>query len=519
METSIPRALELLGIETRTPLDPDWEFYSATYNTRVPAVPKIVVLPASTAQVSQAVRWAAARGLKVQARSGGHSYASHSNGGVDGCAVVDLRKLQDVSLAPDGVVRVGGGVRLGTLAGALLERRGGRALAHGTCPAVGVGGHFTHGGFGFTSRCWGLATDQVVALDVVMADGRVVRASGSENRDLFVAMRGAADSFGIAVNFYLRTQPAPKSIVKWSVDLPGAMRTIESAVGAFKHIQSFARDASVVDRDLGMVVFLSHNRFTLEGTYLGDIGKFTSKILPALLCGFPWEESIRVDLRQVDWLTLLRLLAGDTGLEVGPSYAEHHMFFAKSACVSHPGLSKDVLEMYFKYLMGKGPSAPVDYFIGVQLYGGADSQITNSIVDDSCAKRDAMWVFQHYGSVDGGGEFPGEGIRFIEGLNKALGPGHGASNNYADTSLGPDEAQKLYYGKKLKGLMRLKGALDPDDVFSHPQSIRKELVSGADAYEGGLDGTCTMEPHDANGTRTYKATGIVVDEGPEIEEV
>jgi FAD/FMN-containing dehydrogenase len=184
MGTPIDKSFEAHGIEIKTPLDPDWRFYSSTYNVCVPATPEIVILPATIEQVSQAVICASNLGLPIQARSGGHSYASHSSGGTDGSAVVDLRKLQDVELSSDGIVRVGGGVRLGSLASVIFEQ-GGRALAHGTCPAVGIGGHFTHGGFGMASRAWGLSMDQIVALDVITADGKLVRASKSENADLF----------------------------------------------------------------------------------------------------------------------------------------------------------------------------------------------------------------------------------------------------------------------------------------------------------------------------------------------
>jgi FAD/FMN-containing dehydrogenase len=184
MGTPIVKELKKLGISIKTPLDPDWEFYSSTYNVRVPAQPEIVILPGTIEQVSQAVVCAAKFGLKVQARCGGHSYASHSNGGVDGSAVVDLRKLQDIELRDDGIVRVGGGVRLGNLARTIYQR-GQRALAHGTCPAVGVGGHFTHGGFGLASRAWGLSMDQIFALDVVMADGELMKTSAWACPELF----------------------------------------------------------------------------------------------------------------------------------------------------------------------------------------------------------------------------------------------------------------------------------------------------------------------------------------------
>ncbi|KAI3338011.1 hypothetical protein F4824DRAFT_460898 [Ustulina deusta] len=286
-------------------------------------------------------------------------------------------------------------------------------------------------------------------------------------------MRGAADSFGIIANFYLRTQEAPKTVIKWSIEVPQAMKTVESAAETFQYIQDFVNNTSTVDRYLNLMIFLTHDRFTIEGTYLGDAMRFHDSILMPLLQRFPVKEGSRSRYCPVGWLELLQQLAGDNGLDVGPTYEEHLTFFAKSVAVSHPGLSKDELQNYFRCLLSEGKSTPIDYFIGVQLYGGADSQITANTTRDSYGHRDAMWMFQHYGSVNDG-KFPEEGIRFLDNLNKALGPRHGASNNYADPSLERDEAHKLYYGRKLEGLMKLKGVLDPQNVFSHPQSIRKE---------------------------------------------
>lgn len=276
------------------------------------------------------------------------------------------------------------------------------------------------------------------------------------------------------VNFYLRTQPAPESIVRWSIDAPEAMKSVKNAVESFLSLQNFANDAALIDRRLGFVAFLSHDRFSLEGTYIGDIDTFTSTALTALLRALPKKGDFKAKFHQVDWLTLVQLLAGDRDLEVSLDYAEHHMFFSKSAVVSHPGLSRDALKNYFKYLLREGPSAPMDYYINAQLYGGADSQITANKAADAFGHRDAMWTFQHYGFVHVGAQFPEEGIRFVKGLTEALGPGHGASNNYVDDSLEPDSAGKLYYGENLGRLMKLKGVLDPHNVFCHPQSVRKE---------------------------------------------
>lgn len=76
------------------------------------------------------------------------------------------------------------GLRLGDVAQGLFNN-GERALAHGTCPYVGVGGHTSFGGYGFTSRKYGLAMDQVVEAEIVLANGTIVNASANENADLF----------------------------------------------------------------------------------------------------------------------------------------------------------------------------------------------------------------------------------------------------------------------------------------------------------------------------------------------
>lgn len=170
----------------------DWSQFVTSYNIRLQYDPAVIIIPETAQQVSDSVVCASLNGIKVQAKSGGHSYASTSSGGKDGSMVVDLRRFQNVTVdEATGIATVGAGSRLGNMALALNNK--GRALAHGTCAGVGVGGHFTLGGYGYTSRAWGMALDQIVALDVVKADGTIVCASADENPDLyFVSLSGLA---------------------------------------------------------------------------------------------------------------------------------------------------------------------------------------------------------------------------------------------------------------------------------------------------------------------------------------
>jgi FAD/FMN-containing dehydrogenase len=135
----------------------------------------------------------------------------------------------------NGIATVGAGVRLGNLA-LEIYAVGERALPHGVCPGVGVGGHFTHGGYGYQSRSWGLALDSIVGLDVVLADGSYIHANASKFPDVFFALRGAADSFGVITYFHLQTRPAPSSIVTFSASIPDALKNPNSLAVSFSYI-------------------------------------------------------------------------------------------------------------------------------------------------------------------------------------------------------------------------------------------------------------------------------------------
>lgn len=165
--------------------DSEWDKLTASFNVRLHYEPLLVVVPQTTQHISHAIICASDYGIHFQAKSGGHSYASFSNGGVDGIMIIHLCNFGDVAVDQDtGIAKVGGGTRLGPLGHAVWEQ-GRRALAHGTCSAVGIGGHYSHGGYGHFSRHWGLAMDHIVALDVVLADGSLVFADKDSHTDVF----------------------------------------------------------------------------------------------------------------------------------------------------------------------------------------------------------------------------------------------------------------------------------------------------------------------------------------------
>lgn len=392
--------------------------------------------------------------------------------------MIDLQSFQNISVDANGLATVGGGVRLGNLATGIYNIAK-RALPHGTCPGVGLGGHATHGGYGYSSRAWGLALDSIVALDVVLANGTFIHATSSAYPDIYYALRGAADSIGIVTTFYLQTQPAPTSVINWSFSLPNMFSSASTAANALLHIQDFATNTSVIDRNLGFGIYMDNSGiFSISGTYYGAMSHFTSVIQPELLRTLPTPSS---SITTNTWLDSLKLLANNQPLQQPTTgYNAHDDFFAKSLVVPESSpLTLAGLTAYFNYIISHGLGAPNPWFSIVNLYGGPDSQINAVPASSSAyADRTSLWVLQHYGYTGNtGSAFPAAIEPFVAGLSSALANAQpqtpfGAYLNYVDPSLSPSQAHKLYYGDAVyQRLLGIKKVVDPGAVFWNPQAV------------------------------------------------
>lgn len=97
------------------------------------------------------------------------------------------------------------------------------------------------------------------------------------------ALRGAADSFGIVSTFYLATKPAPASVVRYSFSISNIYSSITAATNIFLHLQDFARNASIVDRNISLRVNLNGRQFIIQGMYFGQLETFNTKVKESAL--------------------------------------------------------------------------------------------------------------------------------------------------------------------------------------------------------------------------------------------
>jgi len=189
----------------------DAALLSTSFNAQDPGRrPDVMVQPICVREVISAVHRARDEGVTIGICSGGHSWAQ--NHIRDGGVLIDLSQLNAITIDEEaGLAQIGPGCLAGELNAALAKHGLFFPVAHAY--TVGMGGFLLQGGFGWNSRAIGMACQNVVGIDVVLADGSLVHANETQNPELLWAARGAGPGFfGVVVRFYLKLHRRPKFI-------------------------------------------------------------------------------------------------------------------------------------------------------------------------------------------------------------------------------------------------------------------------------------------------------------------
>ncbi len=188
------------------PGDPTYDEARAIFNGMIDRRPALIARARSAQDVAATVRFAVAEGLPLGVRGGGHGVAGFSM--VEDGVVIDLSLMRDVAVDTDRqTITAGGGCRWRDVDPVAAQH--GLATPGGTVSATGIGGFTLGGGLGFLTKQHGLACDNVVEAEVVLADGSIVRASEEDHPDLFWAIRGGGGNFGVVTSFVYRAYPVP----------------------------------------------------------------------------------------------------------------------------------------------------------------------------------------------------------------------------------------------------------------------------------------------------------------------
>jgi FAD/FMN-containing dehydrogenase len=186
------------------PTDADWDAARQAFNLTLDVRPAAVAFPHDERDVVALVDHAREHGLRIAPQATGHN--AGPLGTLEDTIIVNVRELGGVSIDPAALrVRVGAGVKWERVAPQLSEF--GLAGLHGSSPDVGIAGYSLGGGMGWLARKYGLQTNSVTAIELVTADGRLVRADAAHEPELFWALRGGGGNFGVVTALEFAVYP------------------------------------------------------------------------------------------------------------------------------------------------------------------------------------------------------------------------------------------------------------------------------------------------------------------------
>ena len=448
------------------PGDPGWEGaihgFAARFNYDANP-PQAVVFAQNREDVANALRWAKENNVPFRARTGRHSYQGYSSLVSDGL-IVDVSEMD--SLATDSRskrVRIGAGASMLALTEKLCDS--GLVLPLATGPTVGLGGLVQGGGFGITSRRFGLMCDNLVNAELVDAKGEILTASESENPDLFWALRGGGGgNFGIVTSFEFSAHSVPTvavfninwqwsdfaAVVKgwqeWSYNSPPAVTSLLTL-----HVDGTVR---------------------VEGQFSPDaeeLPKLGSVLAPLLGVAPP----ISAQMMIVPTLIGARMIFGvdPTNPEWALRVHSDSQLFKSTSAVAMESIPDEGIAVMKHWLENYPPlSAPPSQASMIQLLGGGGKAGEPAPEDTAVYWRKAHFVMQY----DGYWTAPEDAqptIDWVIAMRQAMLPwAKEAYVNYQDDALGPDWLEQ-YYGGNLARLREVKKKYDPENFFNFPQSI------------------------------------------------
>ncbi|MFN2628707.1 MAG: FAD-binding oxidoreductase [Gaiellaceae bacterium] len=452
-----PRLRELARAVAGPVLVPGSAAYASArppYNARYSSIhPLGIVQPLGAADVRQAVLWARKKHVRLAARSGGHSYAGYST---SSGLVVDLRRVNAVTFnRTAGTATIGAGARLIDVDRTLAA--GGVAVPAGSCPTVGLGGLAQGGGVGLSSRLWGTTADNIMALKLVTADGRIRTCSAHRNADLFWACRGGGGgNFGIVTSFTLRVHPVSQ-VAYFIVGWPWVQ--VEEVVRAWQAFAPHAADGLFSLCTLGTGPAGPHVQ--AFGQFFGSEAQLRATIAPLLQVA-----GARLTVGSSSWLDAQLRWAGCLGKTTARCQAfVPTSFAAKSDYANAPVAAAGVATMR-RWI----ERAQADRFGSGSLlldsYGGAINRVPAAAT--AFVHRNALFSAQYLAYWRGGGA---AALAWIRGFYAAMRPHVSgfAYQNYID----PDLAhwQHAYYGSNYARLVQIKKRHDPDGFFRFKQGI------------------------------------------------
>lgn len=445
-DADVARLRQRLRGRVVLPEDDAYDDARRVWNGMVDKRPAMVVYCATPDDAAEVVAAARSHELPLAVRSGGHNVAGSSV--CDGGIVADLSPMKAIAVDPGRrIARAEAGVMLGEFDRATQAH--GLATTMGVVSGTGIAGLTLGGGFGKLGRRHGLACDNLVAAEVVTADGHQVRASADEHADLFWAMRGGGGNFGIVTAFEYRLHPVGPDVLAGSL-----LYDFDQARMVLPAVYDLARNApDEVSVDIALVMAEPGKPvLSVSPFFAGDIEEGRRALAPFQRLGSPLEDSIA----PVPYLQVQS--AGDSVFPPGRRY------YWKAQYLDEPG------DEAFETLLERFAAAPASGCLAVlQQVGGAIARVPAG--DTPYGNRAAAYDCFPVAIWDDPADDEAH-VRWARELWAAMQPystGGVYANNLGDEG---DERVRAAFGDNYVRLSEIKRQYDPTNLFRLNQNVR-----------------------------------------------
>ncbi|HHU16803.1 MAG TPA: FAD-binding oxidoreductase [Clostridiales bacterium] len=422
---------------------PDYDEARQNYNGRFNIFPKIIVYCLVTQDVVNAILWARKHRLPFRIRGGGHSYEAFSL--VNNGLIIDVSELLTLQINKEHqTVQVGAGFRLLPLYESLWNQ--GLVIPGGTCPSVCISGLTLGGGHGLLSRMFGMTCDNLLEVEMVTAQGKIIRANDNQHSDLLWACRGGGDgSFGVVTSFTFRTHPIRNvALYRMAWDFDNLKNVVQ-------FWQSWAPYTD--PRLTSLLTLPAQNQGDLRssGVFVGPKETLEWTLRPLQEATQPKV----VEIYSTNWIEAAHAYAGQP--------VRQELFKNSSAFVYEPLSDEGINVLIHNLQTSPGTGNVVSFSAG----GGSVSLVPVNAT--AFVHRKALFLIQ-YQSYWAQAAKADENIQWVEQFRQSMLPyTRGAYRNYCDSLI--MDWPTAYFGENLTGLVSVKQKYDPENLFNFEQSI------------------------------------------------
>ncbi|KAF2847543.1 Glucooligosaccharide oxidase [Plenodomus tracheiphilus IPT5] len=449
---------------------PNWQTVTSPWSLRFNPEPAAVVVPHNRDDIATALACAVDAGVKVSPLNGGHSYGAYGLGGVDGALVLNMERFTETSFdAKTGLFTYGPGSRVGPAATWLWENHG-RHFPHVRANWVGLTGSTIGGGFGTTSRFLGTPMDNLDSVELMLANGTIVKASRKENPDLFFVVQGAGSSYGIILSLTTRTwKPEFQLATNFTISLGNV--DLDTGVQALLDIQEWAMKEAP---DTFALRWQLAGEWNGNGYFYGNPADF-DRIFASLIERLP--NTTTTTKSTTDFWSMETIstpqLNGTTD-----TFPARVMYLQALVLRSDQPFTFASAKALYEHTTLAFNRTDLTEFGFLDLWGGVSRNVKDSA--QAMAYANNQWLIRWEGRLAPGltqwpadaTEYMQAGFRpFQEQLKKEGIPLRGFVN-YRDTELNEEQWSVRLYANNFEKMKRIKAKYDPQGVFTtHSQSI------------------------------------------------